>query len=301
MMLRVLFPSDPLNPSKIDPEFESEYAAVRMLGGKTSLFDFDLFKKGDVSEAFKRTQFQASPEMWIYRGWMMTPEQYEEFHKTVRALNYQLINSPAVYSICHVYPLVYSYIKQKAVPTYYTEGTDIDHDGLVNFFGGSSVKDRRLFVKDWVKSAKGTPGATFVGDYNNLDDILDVVSKLKKERGDLFYHGLVFKKFVDIIKRPDGKDEEYRAFFYKDRLVTWHPANGVGGRQFPPPEWIESVSKNVPGDFYTLDFVFVQGESGPEALILEAGDGGVSGLSVGQPPISFYSMLESSIAVNLEA
>jgi len=289
MKLRIVFPCWPFEPRKIDPDFEAEQAAVRLLGGASVMFDFDLLKTGEIEKAFSHVPVLHTPQEWTYRGWMMTPELYETFFQEMKKRGYILTNNPTVYSICHVYPLVYPYIKTRAVKTVATEGEVVDHQELLDHFG---PEPKKLFVKDWVKSAKGTPGATVINDHTDYSEVLEVTGKLREERGDLFYFGFVFKEFVDIIKRPDGKDEEYRAFFIKDRLVTWAPANGPGGQGFNPPTWANDVASNVPGDFYTLDFVFVEGESGPEAMILEAGDGGVSGLSVGQMPITLYSAIE---------
>lgn len=300
MELKVIFPCDPLNNSKVDPEFESEYAAVRLLGGQIALFDFDLFKKHKTttnlvelanlfSMVFGRLVAMKEPTTWIYRGWMMTPVEYEVFYAELKSFDYLLFNKPAAYSICHVFPLSYSYVKDYAVETYSTEDTllTFDYDKLAEFFGRDKSY-RKLFVKDWVKSAKGVPGATVIDDYTDQVNVLSVMTKLVEERGTLFYYGFVFKHLLDAEKRPDGKDEEYRAFFFKDKLMTWAAANG-GKPKYGPPEWIEKMSAKIPGDFYTVDFLRV----GEDFVVIEVGDGGVSGLSVDQAPISFYGALDA--------
>lgn len=218
----------PFEVNKIDPEYQGEHAAVRLLGGKSTLFDFDLFVSGDIQAAFKNLPILETPEEWVYRGWMMTPGLYESFYSEMKDRGYILSTNPNVYSICHVYPLIYPYIKSKAIKTFVTEDENIDHDALVEFFGNKK-KNRKLYVKDWVKSTKGTPGSTTITDYLDQDEVERVAQLCKEHRGDLFYQGFVFKEFVDIIKRKDGKDEEYRAFFIKDKLVTWSPAHGSGG------------------------------------------------------------------------
>ena len=292
MKLRIVFPSLAFEPNKIDPEYAEEHAAVRLLGGTGVLFDFDLFRAGDMDGAFGNVPILPEAQEWTYRGWMMSPEEYQIFYNEMKRRGYVLTNNPNVYSICHVYPLIYPYIKQRAVKTFVVEEEDgINHDALIEFFG-KKKKNRKLFVKDWIKSTKGTPGSTIIEDYKDLDEVLAVTEKLKEHRGNLFYGGFVFKEFVDIIKRNDGKDEEYRAFFIKDKLVTWSPAHGPGGAGFRPPLWADDLASNIPGDFYTLDFVFVEGKDGPEAVILEAGDGGVSGLSVDEMPIILYSAID---------
>lgn len=277
----------PFETNKIDPEYQGEHAAVRLLGGKSTLFDYDLFNIGDLDGAFKNMPVLSDIEEWVYRGWMMSPEKYELFYSEMKKRGYLLTNGTDAYAMCHVYPIIYSYIKERAVRTYYTKGITIDHNALVEFFGKGKV-----YVKDWIKSTKGTPGSTVINDITDKDEVERVTHLCHEHRGDLFYGGFVFKEFVDIIKRNDGNDEEYRAFFIDGKMVTWNAAHGNGGAGFKPPTWINTLADKVPAGFFTLDFVFVEGEDGPEAFVLEAGDGGVSGLSVDELPITLYSAID---------
>jgi len=290
MKLQIVFPCLPLDARIIDPDFKSEHAAVRLLGGSAMLFDFDLFKKNDIDESFKNIPVLAEPSVWVYRGWMMTPEQYQLFYVELKKRGCVLSTTPDEYNTCHVYPNIYPLLESRAVKSFIVNDTDVDHAEIVKFFG----EKKKLFVKDWVKSTKGTPGSTVINDSSNSAEVMSVTTNMIEARGDLFYGGIVYKEFVDVMKRPDGLNEEYRAFFIKDKLITWAQANGTGGQALKPPTWIKEIAEKIPAGFYTIDFVFVEGEDGPEALVLEAGDGGVSGLSADQLPIELYAALEEN-------
>lgn len=285
--LRVIFPSMPFEPKVVDPDFSEESSAVIALGGEIALFDFDQLKRGKLNAAFSRLSSLDNPTTWIYRGWMMRPGEYKLFHKELENMNYNLLSSPMQYSICHVFPFVYPYIKKWAIKTYYTENAKIPNLELEQYFG-ATTKNRKLFVKDWVKSAKDVPGASVINDYMDWDQVESVCDKLKTNRGEDFYYGYVFKEFVNSVKRPDGRDEEYRAFIYGGAVVSWDPIYGNSGKPaLPMPEWIKDAISEVPGEFFTLDFLYTD----KGFVILEAGDAGVSGFPKGVRALTFYDKL----------
>lgn len=308
--LKVLFPCNPLDPKVVDPEFASELAAVRTLGGAYELFDFDELKRlvrdgKDAAASFnvaKRNGARMSyGKNWIYRGWMMTPEEYQALLSAGRVFDMEFLNSAAQYSLCHYFPLIHPYIDEHSTFIHAQEGEEVDYAALVAAFEDEGEElfgkgNRKLFVKDWVKSAKGNDAATIINDYRDESEVRKVCAELRKERGDNFNMGFVFKPFIKMEKRSDGQNEEFRAFFVNDELVSWMPTHGPGGRDFKCPQWLLDLAKNIPSDFYTVDVGFMKGftvmpEEG--SFILEVGDGGVSGLSIGQLPIAFYSMIKS--------
>lgn len=301
MKLKVIFPSNPLDYRQVDPDFLSESEAVKTLGGEVVLFDFDRFRKsvsdlGDPSDMLFHWLNLQNQDVcdapWIYRGWMMTPGEYESFHDILLNFRMRLLNSPTQYAMCHLYPLVYPYIKSHAIDTYVIDKPDFelcDYVNLKNRFGNCG----RLFVKDWVKSAKDVDGASVIEDIEDIDHVFSVLNKLRDARGRFFYEGFVFKRFEKFKMRSDGKPEEFRAFFINDELISIKPTHGPGGMDIGVPAWLPPLAKKVPSDFYTIDLgVMDDGD----VRIIETGDGGVSGLSPGQLPITFYSsILASSI------
>lgn len=312
MKLRVIFPCNPLDRKSVDPEYQGEYAAVKLLGGEIRLFDFDDFRKAvakfvtaepgsDDESAYESSAHECFPDQrmvtesgeWLYRGWMMSPVEYEYFEAACQDFGIKLINSATQYSMCHMFPLAYSYVKSHAIDTYVQEepGDEFDYESMRNYFEnkyGGLTLDRKLFVKDWVKSAKGTEGATIIEDWNDEATTHLVVDKMRGARGKLFNEGYVFKKFVNFKMRPDGNPVEWRAFFVYDKLVSFSPTYGPGGDTLAPPQWLIDIAANVPSDFYTIDIGMT---NDGELVIIETGDGGVSGLSPNQMPITFYSSI----------
>ena len=43
----------------------------------------------------------------VYRGWMMKPEQYEDFYQQLLTNNIRLVTSPVMYSALHIFPNIY--------------------------------------------------------------------------------------------------------------------------------------------------------------------------------------------------
>lgn len=316
MKLKVLFPCNPLEIKQVDPEYQSEYAAVKLLGGEVRLFDFDVFKKavaaaeeadgdspefsealGKMTMAFQNSNSGNETLDWVYRGWMMSATEYEYFYDACNDLGMKLLNSPTQYVACHMYPLVYNYIKEHAIDTYIQEetGEEFDYKKMFEYFDnkyGGLTLDRKLFVKDWVKSAKDSEDASVVQDWENEEATRTTVANMLKERGKSFNEGYVFKKFVDFRKRSDGKPEEWRAFFVYDKLVSFSPTHGPGSVPTEAPQWLIDLAKRIPSDFYTIDIGML---NDGELVIIETGDGGVSGLSPEQLPVSFYSSVLSKL------
>jgi hypothetical protein len=74
----ILFPSEPFSPSSVDPDFEHEQAAARRAGLSTALVDHTRVLQGAADDAVARTP--EGPAAAIYRGWMLTPNQYRSMH-----------------------------------------------------------------------------------------------------------------------------------------------------------------------------------------------------------------------------
>ena len=81
MNLHLLYPGNPLRRSEPDELYAEEYAAAVELGFQASLFPFEEFLTGD---------FRARPSLRpgqriLYRGWMLTPQQYSRLHAEIVA------------------------------------------------------------------------------------------------------------------------------------------------------------------------------------------------------------------------
>lgn len=102
----VIFCQSPINPKQPDEMYQAEANAARSAGMEVRLIDFEaLVCDGNVEKALRsipKTAAFAAPA--VYRGWMMTPEQYLTFYRGLSGLGLPLINQPQEYKYCHYLP-----------------------------------------------------------------------------------------------------------------------------------------------------------------------------------------------------
>ncbi|CAE7220085.1 p2xE, partial [Symbiodinium microadriaticum] len=160
-----------------------------------------------------------------------------------------------------------------------------------------------VLLKDFVKSAKAH-GQRFMkvpvdGDLSEL--ACDFVAA----RGSQFNEGVVFKEYVDLVRYPargEPTTNEWRLWlrdptmdsprrnfvhgraskFMQGLLVEASPNSFQGDAAVPPSEAllaeVAKMAKCIPNPYITIDVA--EAETG--WIVLEAGDGGVSGPAPGQ-------------------
>src|SRR5206468_1899793 len=110
--MRLVFCSDPLNPRQPDEAYQAEAAAAERLGIPFPLVDHDaLAHDNDPAKAVRRVPPQPDPGLGLYRGWMLTPEQYRLMYEALAAKGLRLLNDPAAYRHCHYLPESYPAIE----------------------------------------------------------------------------------------------------------------------------------------------------------------------------------------------
>lgn len=92
----ILFCSNPLSVREVDIDYQEEYIAAISCGlFEVGLIDFDaLVNEKDAEKAVRRVLTDESEKTAIYRGWMMTLEQYKELYGALLNKNIKLINTP---------------------------------------------------------------------------------------------------------------------------------------------------------------------------------------------------------------
>lgn len=276
MKTMILYPSDYFSIKKVDADYEYEYReAVRFPDFDIVFYNYDEFVSSGRL-AFYPHSLEAG--ICIYRGWMLKPEQYAQLYGKLLEQGAVLVNSPEEYRNCHEFPNIYERIKD-VTPGITVFGPDEPVDW-------ARVKARysRFFIKDFVKSVKGTGfPACFDSGYTDrqLDEYL---ARFKELRGSLLDGGIVIKEFVDLAK-VDGITNEYRAFILEGRAVSV-TANSNQGASRPrvPMEFVNSLT-GLDSHFYTVDFAE---RADGTWIVIETGDGQVSGLSPDQYVFKFY-------------
>lgn len=99
----ILFPSSFFRITKVDEDLQQEYDAVMATG----LFDAALFGYDKWFNEGKLTVKNAPDEehLAVYRGWMMKPEQYEQFYVLLLDQNIRLVTEPEQYRSMHIQSL----------------------------------------------------------------------------------------------------------------------------------------------------------------------------------------------------
>lgn len=144
---------------------------------------------------------------------------------------------------------------------------------------------RYVVLKDYVKSAKAH-GSRFM-QVPVDDDLPEVACDFVKARGARFNEGVVFKEYVELVRYPGRGDfttNEWRLWFMHQNLVEITANSFQEVEQVEPlPEevlqQVKEMAKQIQSPYFTIDLA--ETDSGAW-IILEAGDGGVSGLATSQ-------------------
>ena len=289
--LFILFPCSPLEGiQRVAEDFKDEMNAAIDAGFKVIFFDHDLLvREGNV----KFNQDVPNDDLIILRGWMLTLEQYE---KLFRACNGLLINDPQLYESKHYWPKAYEQyqvLRDNSPRCFWTNTKEFSVNHIKQFFGGKPV-----IVKDHVKSAKGAPNAMFIKNSANKAEVFTVINNMIAERGKLFQRGIVLKEQVDLKRDQDGNTIEFRVFFLDGKPISIE-SNGCSWdylrAQMMPKSSIKDkvqvIGAALGKGFYTVDLMLVD----DTWMVLECGDGQVSGLAVGANARLFYERLRSEL------
>ncbi|SEU27927.1 ATP-grasp domain-containing protein [Paenibacillus sp. NFR01] len=282
--MKILFCSEPFNPKSVDAEYEQEYYCALTLGLDVYLVSLEELLEGEPAKAIKRVPAFETPELFIYRGWMLKPKDYEALHLALRQKNAMLINSPAQYINGHYFPFSYEAIKA-ATPESIWLGMENLQDGLdplyekMNAFG-----DRPVIVKDYVKSRKHEwVEACFIPEASDRQQAQTVLRNFIDRQGSELNGGVVIRKFIQLEQLGNHPksgmplSNEYRLFFLDHELVQcieyWDEA--AYRQETPMLDTFIALAKGVASRFFTMDIA--KTASGTWTVI-ELGDGQVSGL-----------------------
>jgi len=283
MKTKILFPCDPFNSKEVDSNFQNEYQISKTLGIDYFLYDHDLLAD---EEKVKFIGLSESEGLVIIRGWMMKPKQYEMLYNALVSKGQTPITTPANYVSCHYLKESYKYIENYTAKTLFTQSFDKETLGAMfdQFPNG-------IVLKDYVKSEKGIPGLFVIPKETSHEQLEGVVKRFIEARGKLFNVGVAFREFIEL-SRIEGEVNEWRVFVFKDKSVAIEQNSSinvlVNHLQKPSQNLINSVIEKMKGvsSFYTIDFAE---KAGGGWIVVETGDGQVSGLAPKQNPIGLYN------------
>lgn len=283
----ILFPCEPFNIKKVDETYLAEKNACDLLGIKYFYFNFDEFvnrKKFISNIDFK---FNATA---ILRSWMFLPQDYKDFYDLIDKLSYgriKLINNHFQYNNCHCFPNVYSLIKDYT-PEIIVFDKDENDDQELKIVVDKLNRMGTFIIKDFVKSTKSVNGINIIStplySTNSLKTHLKV---FKEERGKLFTNGFVFKKYVTLKKYENNLTNEWRVFYLYGKPMCYFQNSYLNTDNKPMDNLFIKIGKLIShtSDFLTIDFALTGND---EWIVIETGDGQVSGLTDGEE-INFYN------------
>ena len=301
--MRVLFSSDPLNSKHVDTEYEEEFLSAKKHGFATHLFSFEeLVDFNNPVNAVKNIPFVEKQDTVLYRGWMLKPKQYESLYIAMSKRNLRLINTPEQYKYCHHLPESYELIKDATPRTEWLTIHEVEQNlsNLLRTFG-----DCPVIVKDFVKSRKHEWFESFyIPNASDVNHSLKVVQNFIKKQGDDLNEGVVIRAFVelDILSNHSitgmPLPKEFRIFFLNgEPLAIFNYWNDIDyGDTMPYLEPFLAIAETIKSNFFTMDIA--KTKKG-KWIIIELGDGQVSGLPENINPDTFYSHLNQNIQKQL--
>ena len=290
-MKKILFPSEPFALKIVDSSFKAEYEAAKLVGFDVYLYDHDEYVKTNLLKSTLPFN-DGNPETIMLRGWMFNEWNYKEFYMSILARGFELINGPSQYVDVHHFPNLYPKIAEYTSKAWWTERWDsledtdkIDWKSVRDFLGGDVI------IKDYVKSQKGTDLFILKNELTN-EEFHDKILKFIEARGKLFNAGIVLKQ-IEKLKKYEGHTNEWRIFVL-DGMPILMEYNGISEshKVMPTPVFIfkcMEIFKTIPSRFITIDIA--EKEDG-SWMILEGGDGQVSGMPTDAAAIAFYNKLK---------
>lgn len=233
---------------------EVGYIINRNVNASIVTFSFEQFQEG----RFKKYGV-LQKESAIYRGWMMTPEEYTRFYNDIKSCGSFLLTDPEQYRFCHYLPCWYYEIKEFTAPSFAIHNADLqalEGEDIDEALAMLKWNTTRYFVKDFVKSLSSEHSS----EAHNGNEVLEIGKLLKKYRGHID-GGLVVRQFEEY--KPNT---EIRYFVYKGRV---HSPNGA------IPDMVREVAKRISlkSPFFSID---VAERKDGELRVIEIGDGQVS-------------------------
>lgn len=289
----VVFPDFPLRPGDVDPDFAEERTAALATGFGARLYSHEAVVAGDAARAVHRCPPADRSVPAVLRGWMLTGEQYAALYGALLGRGYVLVNDPAAYEEAHYLPLAYPALAGETPQTVWTNRADVGEAWELY----QPLRGGDVVLKDHVKSAKHRwLEACFIPACTTRDAFDRVLNTFVAERDRLFERGFVLRRYVPLVTA--GRDmrghpaaDECR-LFYADGQLLVAPVPDRG----PPPDRLRrfaELARTFRSRFMSVD---VARTLAGDWIVIEVGDGGVSGLPASLMADDFFAALRARLA-----
>jgi hypothetical protein len=273
-------------PQHGEDRFELEALAAEELGIESYAIPLDPVVNGEPERALRRLP-RPRHRTWLYRGWMLSEEEYTGLHEAMSERGEDLVVDPESFAEATYVPSYAPLLGSHMAPTRWTEGEDIKEA----WEAALELGPPPWIVKDHVKSAKELwHRACFVPEGAVYEDFVDICERLLAARGDRFERGFVVKKFLDLATLPGWTPEqrrvtdEHRLVFWEGRLVAHAPYYDVDSA-LDDPRQFDFLGDTIGSPFFTADVARLAGGG---YTVIEINDGGSSILPEQMDPRDFY-------------
>lgn len=289
--MNILFPSDPADRHKVEPDFASQLEAAASVGFTTGLISYeDLVYEGSASRAVR----QAPQGPCLYRGWMLKPAVYKTLARALGDKGTPMAVTPDAYAYGHHLPEWYADFQSVTATTVWTNSDSLS----VALAGLGCLPPGAAIVKDYVKSAKHRwKEACFIPDTRDVSRAREVIAAFIEEQGADLNGGVVLRSFRSY--PSSGVDaltgapviEERRVFLWRGRPLI---ITGEEETILCDPLIMNAI-KRLRSPFVSVDFARL--DDGRWEVV-EVGDGQVSGIR-DLDPVKFYGALKVAIGEDL--
>jgi len=246
--MHFLFPNDYFNPKQVDAAYLEQFTCLRNAGFTTSVISLELLESGS-----SRIMPIPDPDSTVvYRGWMLSPIDYERLVKIVEDTGSSVLTSKSEYLATHYLPSWYPLVADLTPETkFYSVGDDLEDE--LHKLGWN-----RFFIKDYVKSLKTSVGSLI----QSPSEITTVVSEMQKFRGTI-EGGICVRRVEDFLP-----ETEKRYFVVCGKSFAAAIDEAI-------PEIVEECAKRIESQFFSVDVI---DRCDGVKRIVEIGDGQVSDL-----------------------
>jgi len=280
-MTTIIFPADMLEARRVDTAFADEWEIAASTGNERALWDAD-----------QRRLRGGSPGAAVYRGWMLSVDAYRELDAAVVAAGMTPVTSPDAYARAHHLP-GWSEVLKGLTPETVCVAADAAPEQILDAlapFGGAPA-----ILKDWVKSRKHEWNeACFIPSTSDRDSVLRVVRRFIELQGEDLVGGLCFRRFVPLRRigtHPRSGmplSDEVRIYCVGSKRVAYRYWDG--GDVDEIPAIVDEAAERLGLPFVSIDLGRLEDGGW---MIIEVGDGQVSGLPEGANGRRLYEALAS--------
>ncbi|MBD1833539.1 ATP-grasp domain-containing protein [Cyanobacteria bacterium FACHB-472] len=300
--MKILFCADPLNSSYPDEAYQAEVKAANALSLGYGVINYEaLVNDNNPTKAVRQLPKEPSNTFGIYRGWMLTPNQYSQLYNALADKGIVLINDPVAYTHCHYLPESYSLIEAYTPASVWLRisNNSISIEKVMDILKPFSSKP--VIVKDFVKSQKHYwDEACFIPSASNRKAVERVVKRFIDLQGEYINEGLVFREFIEFepltnhSKSRMPLTKEFRIFIFDGSpfYLGEYWEEGNYGEDLPPIEQFQDVMSNIRSRFFTID---VAKRKDGKWMIVELGDGQVAGVPKNIDVQQFYKALHKQL------